>query len=197
MIKLLALIAWSLLTAGCTAPPRVWPSLGADAPEDLQVIYAVVDHELGQGWRPSRAVPENILVMAELHSMTQRVWQDQIELLNEAPSNLQYPAAGAILDPTTDSERCFRILRRIEFEEGMGSSEFEWPQEYWDAFHAAFPKAWGYYSFIRPTFSADGQSCVVGWVWSCGPLCMNWMLARLKRTDGNWAVFETVLLGVA
>lgn len=197
MIKGIALIAGSFLAASCTAPPRVWPPLEVGAPEELQVIYAVVDHNLGQGWRPSRAIPENILVMAELHSMTQREWRDQIELLKAAPENLQYSASSAILEPTASSASCFRILRRIEFEEGMGSRDFRWPEEYWDAFSAAFPKAWGFYTFARPVFSADGRSCVVSWVWSCGPLCMSWIVARLDLKAGRWAIVELVLMSVA
>jgi len=101
-----------------------------------------------------------------------------------------------IVPPDLQGSIPARLICQAELDQLHFAPEYaNW--EYWDAFHAAFPAANGYYSFARPAFSHDGTESIVTWTWNCGPLCMNWCAARLLLREGGWQVVEWQLLGVS
>ena len=166
MIKGIALIAGSFLAASCTAPPRVWPRLEADASEELQVIYAILDEDLGQGWHAYRTRPEQLLVVAD------------------------WPKDGgqAVAIPATpNSSLCFRLMSQEEYKHPFGGAAALFGLVAIN--EHAFPEARRFYFFSSWTFSEDRTACSVH-LDRHGGGCGSISVLHLARSDGRWRIIH-------
>lgn len=157
-------LSLALVCSGCSAPQRVWLPLESEASPELQIIYAILDEDLGQGWHAYRTRPEQLLVVAD------------------------WPKDGGqvvAIPETPNSSLCFRLISHEEYKHPFAGAAallglVAFPEH-------AFPEARRFYFFSSWTFSEDRTACRVHL--DCrGGGCGSISVLDLSWSDGQWRI---------